>query len=127
MINYKTDKKWGENARKLTTDGFDHIIEVGGASTMAQSLEAIAREGIISTIGFLGDGEAPSMLQALYHGCIVRGIGIGNTVQFDEIVRCIDANDIRPIIDKVFKFDDAKEAYNHVEGQSFTGKVVIEI
>lgn len=66
-------------------------------------------------------------MQVLFHGCIVRGIGIGNTVQFEEMIRCIDANDIKPVVDKVFKFEDAKEAYKHLESGSFTGKVVIEI
>ena len=127
VVNYKTDAHWGETARKFTPDGFDHVIEVGGASTLAQSLKAIAAHGTISCIGFLGDGEAPSLLEALYHSCIVRGIAIGNTVQFEEMVRAIDAGNIKPVVDKVFQFEDAREAYKHLEGQGFTGKVVIEI
>lgn len=126
IINYRKDSQWGETARSYTTDGFDHIIEVGGSGTLQQAVKAIATEGIISLIGFLGTGETPDLMQTLYSGFIARGIGIGSRVQFEEMNRAIEANNIKPFVDKVFSFEDAREAYKHVEGQSFTGKVVIK-
>ena len=71
--------------------------------------------------------EIPSTLQALYGSFIVRGIAIGSRVQFEEMNRAIEANNIQPFVDKVFKSEDAVDAYKHLEGQSFTGKVVIEM
>jgi NADPH:quinone reductase-like Zn-dependent oxidoreductase len=72
-------------------------------------------------------GKSPDILQALYGTFIVRGIATGNRVQFEEMNRAIEANNIQPFVDKVFKFEDAVDAYKHLEGQNFTGKVVIEM
>jgi NADPH:quinone reductase-like Zn-dependent oxidoreductase len=104
VVNYKTDPNWGETARAYTQEGFDHIIDVGGASTLGQTTKAVALDGIISLIGFLGDGDAPSLISALYNGFIARGIHIGSKTQFEEMIRAIEANNVKPVIDKVFQF-----------------------
>lgn len=100
---------------------------MGGSGTVEQAIKAIAKDGIISLIGFMATGETPDILQALYGSFIVRGIAIGSRVQFEEMNRAIEANNIQPFVDKVFKFEDAVDAYKHLQGQSFTGKVVIEM
>ena len=65
ILNYKEDPNWGETARKLTfsNEGVDHIVEVGGTGTLAQSFKAIKYEGVISVIGFLG-GVDPKILRS---------------------------------------------------------------
>jgi NADPH:quinone reductase-like Zn-dependent oxidoreductase len=127
IVNYKTDDKWGETARAFTSRGFDHIIDVAGAGTLGHCVDAIANEGIISLIGFMGKGDPPGLLEALHKGFIARGIGIGSRTQFEAMNRAIEGNNIQPFVDKVFKFEDAKEAYKHLQGQTFIGKVVIEM
>jgi NADPH:quinone reductase-like Zn-dependent oxidoreductase len=92
VINYKDEPEWGSKARELTPgkEGVDHILEVGGPTTMKQSLNAVKIDGVISIIGFLGgvkSEEQPSFLDALNHICTVRGILVGNRVQFEEMVR----------------------------------------
>ena len=119
VINYKKDPNWGETAKRLSPGklGCDHIIEVGGPGTMKQSMLAVKMEGVISVIGFLGGGKAddtPSTLDTLTHLCTVRGILVGSRLQFQAMNRCIDANNIHPVVDKTtFKFEDAKEAYKY--------------
>jgi NADPH:quinone reductase-like Zn-dependent oxidoreductase len=118
VINYKEDKAWGKTARGLTPNGngADHVIEVGGQETVGQSLDAIKYGGIISMIGFLG-GPQPkeSALEALFHGCTLRGIMIGSREQFEEMVRAIEVNDIHPVIDKrVFSLAEVKDAYEYM-------------
>lgn len=117
VINYVEDPKWGETARKLTPGGVgvDHVIEVGGAGTMTQSLECIKFEGIISIIGFLG-GAAPkdNILETLSRICTVRGVYVGSRAQLEEMVAAIEANDIHPVVDqKVFTLETAREAYDY--------------
>ncbi|OAP59644.1 hypothetical protein AYL99_06942 [Fonsecaea erecta] len=112
VINYKKDPNWGETAKNLTPGkaGVDHIIEVGGPGTMAQSLKAIKLEGVISVIGFLGGVKAadePSTLAALGAGCIIRGILIGSKAQLIDM--------------------DAPEAYEYQWQQKNFGKVVIQL
>jgi NADPH:quinone reductase-like Zn-dependent oxidoreductase len=133
VINYKTDPNWGETAKKLTPDGqgVDHILEVGGPSTMAQSLKAIKIDGVISIIGFLGGGkskEEPSFLDCLNNICIARGVLVGSRMQFEDMNKAIDANRIKPVMDsKIFKLEEAKEAYEYMWDQKHFGKLVIKV
>ena len=134
VINYKDTPEWGAEAKKLTPDerGFDHIIEVGGPGTLNQSVKAVRRQGVISVIGFIAKGDPgseglPTMLDALSIGCVVRGIFVGNRMMFEDLVQAINANGIKPVVDKVFKMEQTKEAFEHMEAQNHFGKVVIEL
>lgn len=116
IINYKEDSNWGETAKKITGGrGVQHILEVGGPNTMTQSLKAIGIDGVISVIGFLAGAageKQPSFLDALMSMCTVRGILVGSRLQFEDMNRAIEANNIKPVIDeKVFKLEEVKEAY----------------
>lgn len=119
VINYKTDPNWGESVKALTPDkaGVEHILEVGGPTTLAQSLHAIKPEGVISIIGFLGgySKDQPSFLEALSRSCIVRGLLVGSRQLFEAMNRAIDSVGIKPVIDeKVFALEDLKEAYQYM-------------
>ncbi|RDW76520.1 zinc-dependent alcohol dehydrogenase family protein [Aspergillus mulundensis] len=132
VLNYREDPNWGETARKLTRDGLgcQRVIEVGGAQTIKQSFQCVARDGEIDVIGFLtGQGHAedgPTFLEPLLRACTVRGIEVGNWIQFQEMNRAIEAYDVRPVVDGgVFGFGELKEAYQYVWGQKHFGKVVL--
>ncbi|KAH8797343.1 hypothetical protein F5884DRAFT_874831 [Xylogone sp. PMI_703] len=132
VINYKDDPSWGETAKALSPKGrgVNHVIELGGPGTIAQSLKAIKMGGIISIIGFLDTegGEQPSFLEALKNSCIISGVVVGSRAQFEEMNRAIDANNIKPPVDpKIFAFDQLKEAYQYVWDQKHFGKVVVKI
>lgn len=118
VINYKEDTNWGKTARELTLGGVgvDHIIEVGGANSLQQSLEAIKFEGVVSIIGFLGGEDVTqSMFQCLHKVCIVRGAVVGSRAMMEDMVAAIEANDIRPVVDpEVFSFDQVKDAYQYL-------------
>jgi len=133
VINYKEDAEWGTSAKKQTTngEGFTHIIEVGGPSTMRQSLNAVKMEGVITIIGFLGGAgaqEQPGTLEALTHVCTIRGILVGSRLQFEAMNRAIEANNIKPVVDqKVFSIEDTKDAYQYQWDQKHFGKLCIKI
>lgn len=131
VINYKTDPTWGETAKKLSPgkQGVDHVIEVGGAATMQQSLKAVKREGVISVIGFLGgQGKPTSLTDTLAYTCIVRGFSVGSKQQFQAMNRAIEVSDIHPVVDKkVFGFEEVKDAYQYQWDQKNFGKVVIQL
>lgn len=120
IINYKTDANWGETARKLTPDnvGVDHIVEVGGSGTLSQSLKCIKLEGVISVIGFLGGVDPktqPTLLEALTNICTVRGVYVGSKALMNDMIRAIEANNIRPVVDeKVFTLEQTREAYEYM-------------
>ncbi|KAJ5145081.1 Polyketide synthase enoylreductase [Penicillium atrosanguineum] len=133
IINYRQDTNWGETARKLTPEGegVDHILEVGGPGTLAQSFKAIKYEGLISVIGFIGDGtgqDQPTILDALSNICTVRGVYVGSKELMQDMIRAIEANDIHPVVDeKVFTLDQTRKAYEHMWGQNHFGKLTIKI
>lgn len=116
VLNYKEDPKWGETAKQLTGGrGVHHVVEVGGPSTMQQSLKAIAIDGIISVIGFLGGGKGeddPSLLDALTSICTVRGVLVGSRLMFEDMNAAVEANHIKPVVDeKKWTLDQVPEAY----------------
>ena len=133
IINYKQTPEWGAEAKKYTNGrGFEHVVEVAGPASMKQSLDAIAIDGVISIIGFVGgmSKDQPGFLDVLSHICTVRGILVGSKPQLEELVRAVEANEsLRPVVDpKTFKgIEKAKEAYEYMWSQAHQGKVVIEI
>ncbi|EEH40040.1 alcohol dehydrogenase [Paracoccidioides lutzii Pb01] len=136
VINYKTTPEWGEVAKSHTPGGrgVDHVVEVGGPGTMAQSLKAVRKEGVITIIGFLGGAggkggkKEPSILDPLVEVCTVRGILVGSRQQMKDMVRAIEVNKIRPVVDeKVFGFEEARDAYQYQWDQKHFGKVVIKV
>ncbi|KAF1966162.1 alcohol dehydrogenase [Bimuria novae-zelandiae CBS 107.79] len=132
VINYKETPNWGETAKALTPGGLgcEHIVEVGGPSTLKQSLSAIKIDGVISIIGFIGgfSKDQPSFLDALSNICTVRGLLVGSRQQFEDMNAAIEANDIHPVVDeKVFGLSELKEAYKYMYEQKHFGKLTIRI
>ncbi|KAL6870134.1 hypothetical protein ACO1O0_001469 [Amphichorda felina] len=134
IINYNETPNWGAKVREITNGvGVDHVIEVAGPTSMAQSLESVRIEGIISIIGFVGgtkDPNEPGFLENLTRMCTTRGLLVGSRNQMEEMCRAIEANidKLRPVIDpKVFKLEQLKEAYEYQWAGKHQGKVCIEI
>lgn len=133
IINYREDLSWGETAKKLTPGGLGvhQILEVGGEKTLTQSFKAVRLEGLISIIGFLGGKDSQSNLSfwdTFKTVTVVRGVNVGSRKQFREMNAFIEQKKIKPVVDeKVFAFEDAKEAYKALEAQKFFGKVVIKV
>ena len=125
-INYRTTTDWGAEAARLT-GGIDHVVEVGGAGTLAQSYAAVGFNGEVALIGVLTrDGNAnPHAL--MFKGASLRGIFVGSAEMARSLNAAIDANGIKPIIDRTFAFDDAKAAYAYQASPDLFGKVVITV
>ncbi|KAJ7728006.1 alcohol dehydrogenase superfamily protein [Mycena maculata] len=134
VINYKTVPNWDEEVLKLTNGrGVDRVIEVAGNATLQRSISSVKLDGSIDIIGLLGGlGNIPPVDiigPCIFKGLRIRGIYVGSVAQFENMNRLLAANieTTRPIIDKVFPFEKAKEAYAHLESQAHVGKVVITI
>ncbi|KAJ5286689.1 alcohol dehydrogenase [Penicillium angulare] len=133
VIDYTEESNWGECAKMLSPggEGVHHVIEVGGETTMPESLKAIRMEGVISVVGFLGGAESErkcGFVDCLRTLAIVRGITVGPTEQFELCNAFIDKFGIKPVIDDtVFGFDQAREAFQYLWNKKNYGKVVIQI
>jgi NADPH:quinone reductase-like Zn-dependent oxidoreductase len=104
--------------------GVDCVVEVGGAGTLQRSMNAIGRGGKIGLIGVLSEGKSNPHTLMLKGGSL-HGIFVGDRTLFEQLVAAVNANRIKPVIDKVFAFADAKEAFRHAQSGDFIGKVVI--
>lgn len=129
VINYASDPEWGSTARKLTDGrGVDRVIEVGGPGTMAQSLRAVRPGGEISAIGFLSSKTREIDFFSLFgSGANFRYISVGSREGLEDLSSCISMSAVSPVIDRVFDFADARDAFSHVDGGSHFGKVVIRL
>ena len=127
-INYRTTPGWGAAAAQLSgKPGVEHVVEVGGAGTLAQSFQAVGFGGEVALIGVLtreGD-TAPHIL--MFKGATLRGIFVGSRVMAERLNAFIDAHGIKPVIDRTFPFEQAREAYAYQESPGLFGKVVITI
>jgi NADPH:quinone reductase-like Zn-dependent oxidoreductase len=129
VINYQTTPEWGKAAANLAgRDGVDHVIEVGGAGTFLQSVRACRFGGKIGMIGILSGIEAKTEIFPIVHkSATVFGIYVGSREMFEELNRALEQSKVRPVIDKVFPFASAPEAFEYMASGSHFGKVVIRV
>ncbi len=128
-INYVTTPDWAERALELTGGmGVDHVVEVGGPGTTDQSIKATRPGGTVSLIGVLtGLGARIDPHPVSVKGLRVQGIVVGSRAMFEDMNRAIAVNGLKPVIDRVFPFAEAREALRHLQGAGHVGKVVISV
>lgn len=129
VINYREDPEWGRTARQLTDGrGVDHVIEVGGPATLAQSLTAVRAGGQIALIGVLSgiDSQLP-LAQALVRQVRLQTLVVGSRRHQQDFVSAIEATGLRPVIDRHFALDDMVEAFQYQAAGRHFGKVVLDI
>lgn len=129
VINYREDENWGKTALKLTGGrGADAIIEVGGSGTLAQSIRAARVGGCIAIIGILsGAAGKLALLPAVAKQVRLQTILVGSREQQQDMVAAIDANGMKPIIDRHFALDEIVNAFKYQESGQHFGKIVLDI
>lgn len=126
-INYKTEPDWEQRVKEITgKTGVDCVVEVGGAGTLAKSLQAVRVGGRISLIGVLsGSTGEVNPLPVVMKKIRLQGIFVGSREMFEAMNRAISSHGLRPVIDRVFPFDEAKQALHYLESGTHFGKIVI--
>ena len=126
LINYKATPDWEKEVLKLTDGrGVDHVVEVGGAGTFAKSIRAVRRGGAISLIGVLAGGGETNLMPILMNGLRVQGIFVGSREMFEAMNAAIALHRMKPVVDKVFSFDEVPDAYRMMEAGAHFGKICI--
>ncbi len=127
VIDYKAVPEWAGEVQKLTGGrGADIVVEVGGPGTLAQSFQAARLNGRIAVIGLLsGVGGQVDPMPMLRRNLRIQGIYVGHRQMFEAMNRAIAEAKLKPVIDRVFPFADAKAAYAHMKAQAHFGKIVI--
>lgn len=128
-INYVTHPEWSKEVRQLTGgEGVDLILEVGGEKTIDQSLAAVRMGGTIVIIGGVsGFGGAIVPRSLIVGSTRVQGVYVGSRQMHEDLARFVEVAKIVPVVDRVFGFGEAREAFRHFEAGRHFGKVAIAI
>lgn len=132
-INYKSTPDWDKAAKDLTKNiGVDHVVEVGGQGTITRSLSAVRPSGHVHVIGVLSGtgpeaGSGIDVRSVLTKSIHINGIYVGSRAMFERMNAAIAANNLKPIIDRIFLFADSRAAFEHMQRSSHFGKIVLSL
>ncbi|HEX5284406.1 MAG TPA: NAD(P)-dependent alcohol dehydrogenase [Bryocella sp.] len=137
-INYKSTPDWDKAAREFTAQaltgniGLDHVVEVGGQGTIAKSLNAVRPSGHVHVIGVLSgtgpDGAAGIDVRSVLTKSVhINGIYVGSRAMFQRMNAALSANNLKPVIDRVFPLSEARAAFEHMQNGSHFGKIILSL
>ena len=126
-INYTKVPEWYRATREITAgNGYDHIVELGGEKTLQQSLRCIRPGGTLSMIGVLSGGNLSAPLGLVVTRQVrLQGITVGNRDGFEAMMRAIEQHQLKPVVDRVFAFEELKEAMAYLKSGAHFGKICI--
>ena len=126
-VNYLKTPEWAKATREITGgSGYDHIVELGGEKTLPQSLRCIRPGGTLSMIGVLSGGAMTAQLGLVVTRHVrLQGITVGHRDGFEAMVRAFEQHKVKPVIDRVFAFEELKEAMAYLKSGAHFGKVCI--
>ncbi len=128
LLNYRAEPDWDQEILKQTDGaGVDHVLEVGGAGTLERSMNAVRPGGSIYVIGALAGAGSINPRMINRKAIQLRGIHVGSRDMFAAMNKAIDVAKLKPVIDRVFPFEEAKGAYAHQQSGQHFGKIVISV
>jgi NADPH:quinone reductase-like Zn-dependent oxidoreductase len=128
VINYKTTPEWGREVARLSGGrGVDHVVEIGGAGTLGESINACRLGGHISMIGVLaGFQGAVNTAQLMAKQIKLKGIMVGSRDDLKAMIRAVEANSLKPVIDRSFPLEALADAFRYQESNAHFGKICLE-
>jgi NADPH:quinone reductase-like Zn-dependent oxidoreductase len=132
-INYRSTPDWDKSAKDLThNNGVDHVVEVGGQGTIIKSLNSVRPAGHVHVIGVLSGtgpdaGSGIDVRSILTKSIHINGIYVGSRAMFERMNAAIAANHLKPVIDRIFPFANARAAFEHMQHGSHFGKIVLSL
>jgi NADPH:quinone reductase-like Zn-dependent oxidoreductase len=128
-INYKRYPEWSKQVLQVTGGhGADFIVDVGGKDSLVQSARSLAYGGTLALVGGItGYRGEVSSYELLIKTAQARGIYVGSQADYRRMLDFISKHRMRPVIDRVYPFEQYAEALHHLESGDFIGKVVIRL
>ncbi|MBM3514792.1 MAG: NAD(P)-dependent alcohol dehydrogenase [Alphaproteobacteria bacterium] len=136
-INYRTTPNWAQEVLAKTGGrGADIVLNNVGVQEMEQCLTACASNGKVMYIGANPVNrsrtiETPAGLtrfpNLIMKDLTIKGIVVGSRRMFEDLIAAMTAHKVKAVIDKVFPFEQAREAVAYMESADRLGKVVIKV
>lgn len=128
-VNYRANPDWQLAVRDMTGGhGVDQVLDIGGRDTLPKALEALAYGGHIALIGGLsGYGSDLPTDSIMWINATASGVYVGSREDFEAMNAFIAEHRIRPLIDRQFEFEQAREAFDYLKSGAFMGKIVIRL
>jgi NADPH:quinone reductase-like Zn-dependent oxidoreductase len=128
LINYKTTPDWDKAVLEATNGGVQQALEVGGKQTLGKTLASLASGGHVALIGGLSEfgGDIPAYA-LMGRNATASGLYVGSRADFEALNSFLDKHRLKPVIDKVFEFENAAAAYEYMDSGKLFGKVVIRL
>lgn len=127
-INYRQHPQWADLVLHETTGrGVDHVIDLGGASTLSQSLSALRLNGRINIVGYLGGDATVDSMAIFRKRARVCAISVGSRSSFEAMNRAIALHRCRPVIDRIFDFEQFPDALEYLQTGKHFGKIVVRL
>jgi NADPH:quinone reductase-like Zn-dependent oxidoreductase len=126
-VNYRTTPEWAKATRDITAGrGYDLILELGGEKTLPQSLRCIRPGGTVAMIGILsGSAMSTSLGLIITRQVRLQGVTVGHRDGFEAMLRAIEQHRLKPVVDRVFAFEELKEAMAYLQSGAQFGKVCL--
>jgi NADPH:quinone reductase-like Zn-dependent oxidoreductase len=128
-VNYRTNPEWQKTVRELTGGGgVKQVLEVGGRSTFAKALEALAFDGHVAMIGTLSGFADQLPTGPLFRaGAHLTAVYVGSRADFEAMNAFITEHEVHPVIDRVFEFEEAPAAFDLMAHGDYMGKIVVRV
>ncbi len=127
-INYRSREDWDAAVLELTDKrGVDHVVEVGGGDTLGRSITSVRLGGHVAMIGALSGPAGFNPISIFMKAIRLQGIFVGSRKMLEDLCRAVEVNQLKPLVDRVFAFEDAREALHYMESGSHFGKIVVKI
>ncbi|NPU68715.1 NAD(P)-dependent alcohol dehydrogenase [Bradyrhizobium sp. 83012] len=128
-LNYKTTPDWGKKAREITGQGVDLVVEVGGVGTLNESIRATKIGGTIAFIGVLAGAPASELRLPLMvmQQQRLQGVTVGSVDDLQALANALALHQVKPVVDRVFPFAEARDAFHYMASGAHLGKVAIAI
>jgi len=128
VLNHGTQQVAREVRALTGKRGVDVVVEHVGAKTWEESLRSLAKGGRVVTCGGTSGPRLITDVRPLFwHQHSILGSTMGNDAEYAEVVRRLGAGELRPVMDRVVPFAEARAAYAHLERGEQFGKVAVEI
>ena len=126
-INYEEKDDWDRAVLSLTNgEGVDHVVDIAGGKSLQRSVNALRFGGHVAVVGYLDSATTSlQVVSLLWKRARIQGVSIGSRRSFERMLEMFQEHRIVPVVDAIYPFSQAHDAFVHLSRGSF-GKVVIE-